>query len=74
MEHTFSMTTAVGTSPQGHQLRSDFTPFLAETELGPSPQLSAPKTIRGRLMPPMTPVQLSPEQFLLPSRAAWLET
>ena len=63
MEHIFTVTAAMGTSPEGHQLRSDLTAFLAETDLAPSPQLSAPKAIRGRLVPPMTPIQLTPEQF-----------
>lgn len=65
MEHLFSMTTAVrGTSfPEGHQLRSGITPFLAETELGPSPQLGLPETIAGRLVPPTNPMQLTAEQF-----------
>ena len=62
MQHRFNITTCEGKDPQGHQLRSPITAFLAETDLGPSPQLDIPLTITGKLVH-VTPVGLTPEQL-----------
>jgi len=51
MQHLFSITTPLRLDRQGHQLRSAITVFLAEVDLGPSPQLTVPKTITGKLAP-----------------------
>src|ERR1039457_4429655 len=58
MQHRFNITTCEGKDPQGHQLRSPITAFLAETDLGPSPQLDIPLTITGKL------VHVTQEQLL----------
>src|ERR1035441_2975891 len=48
--------------PRTRQLRSPITAFLAETDLGPSPQLDIPLTITGKPVH-VTPVGLTPEQL-----------
>ena len=64
MEHQFDMTYGVGKDAQGHLLRSGITSFLAETNLGPSPQLDFPQTINGKLVAlPENPAQLTPERL-----------
>jgi hypothetical protein len=58
MLHQFNMTSVVGKDDEGHQLRSEITTFIAETGLGPSPQLGIPKKITGTLVASLTPEQL----------------
>jgi hypothetical protein len=58
MIHRFSITTTTGEDEKGHQLRSHITVFQAETELGPTPQLDFPNTIKGKLTEGHTPEQL----------------
>src|ERR1017187_2607406 len=62
MQHRFTITTCEGKDPPGHYLRSPITAFLAETDLGPSPQLALPLTITGKLVP-FPPGGLPPEQL-----------
>jgi hypothetical protein len=64
MEHKFDMTYGVRRDAQGHLLRSGITSFLAETNLGPSPQLDFPQTITGKLAAmPQNASQLTPDQL-----------
>ena len=50
MEHPLSITWVVGKDAQGHELRSLVSTVTAETGLGPSPQLTFPDTIPGKLV------------------------
>lgn len=63
MEHLFHVTTGKGTDKQGHHLRSRITVFLAETDLGPTPQLDTPETITGKLATSPSPKQLTKERL-----------
>ena len=58
MNHRFNLTTVVGKDRQGRELRSPITTFIAETELGPTPQLDFPKKIAGKLVPSISLEQL----------------
>ena len=58
MLHQFNMHSFVRTDQQGHQLRSGITTLVAETDLGPSPQLGFPQTITGKVVQSLTPEQL----------------
>jgi hypothetical protein len=62
MEHPLSITTGLGTDHQGHQLRSRITTVMAETNLGPSPQLGFPESIEGKLVG-LTPQLLNQLKF-----------
>jgi len=63
MQHLFSVTTPLRLDRQGHQRRSAITVFLAEVDLGPSPQLAVPKTITGKLAPASSQRGLTLAQF-----------
>lgn len=50
MEHALHVTRGIGKDSKGHILRSRISVIRAETDLGPSPQLGIPESIRGKVV------------------------
>ena len=62
MKHPLSITRVVGTNAQGQEIRNLVHTVTAETDLGPSPQLTFPDTFVGKLVD-ITPALLSQLKF-----------
>ena len=50
MQHVLWYTTVVGRGPKDEALRSHAVRMIAETNLGPSPQLDDPRSFSGKLI------------------------